>query len=107
MSFKIHFVTGVAASGTELTPVNLNKSSSKAAPDDSVVMAMQGNASTPIASLTSADVIDRVGIEAVGVRSVFELGDLVRLGQGDAIAIEAEEVATTIDTYGVIFGYYE
>lgn len=106
-NIKLHFVTGTAASGTELTPVNLNKASSKSAPDDSVVMAMEGNTTTPISGLTTAGTIDYLGITAANGHEEFRLGDRVRLGQNDAIALEGEDIATTTPIWGVMFGYYE
>jgi hypothetical protein len=104
---KLHFVTGVAASGTELTPLNLNKTSSRVAPDDSVVMAMEGLTSTPISGLTSAGVIDAVSIAIGSDFGTMHLDGRVRLGQGDAVAVEAEDIASTADVYGTIYGYYE
>jgi hypothetical protein len=104
---KLWFVTGTAAGGTELTPVNLNKGASRAAPDDATVMAMEGNASTPISGLSTAGLIDIVGIPGASDGREFHMVDALRLGQGDAIAIEAEDIATTIAVYGQITGFYE
>ena len=106
-TFKLHFVTGTAAGGTELTPVNLNKSSSKAAPDDSVVMAMEGgSAATGITGLTVDGLIDRADVTAGG-HEEFRLDDKLRLGQNDAVAIEVEGGDGGVVAFGVIFGYYE
>jgi hypothetical protein len=104
---KLHFVTGTAASGTELTPTNLNRGASRSAPDDSTVMAMEGNTTTPISGLTSASLIDIVGIPVASGHESLNIGDRVRLGQNDAIALEVEDVATTTPVYGTIYGFYE
>lgn len=105
-SFKIHKVTGTASAGTELTPENMNAASSRAAPDDAVVMAMSGTTTTPISGLTTAGVIRRVPVEA-SVETEIEFHDTFRLGHNNAVAVEAEEIATTAPVFGVIYGYYE
>jgi hypothetical protein len=107
VDIKLHFVTGTAASGTVLVPVNLNKASAKAAPTDAAVSCMEGNGTTPIANLTSAGVIDYIGISAAQGHVQLRLDDRVRLGQNDAIALEVEAASTPGAIYGVIFGYYE
>ena len=105
---KLNFVTGVAIEGAELTPVNMNKASSKAAPDDAVVMAMQGGTfATGIGGLTADGQIDFIAVELMG-HGEFHLNDRVRLGQNDAIGIEVDELdGTAGDVWGAIFGYYE
>ena len=109
MSFKLHFMDAVAATGgTEVVPTNLNAASAKSAPDDSVVMCMKGATSTPITGTASAALIARVGMPAIQEEAHFDIpGDVIRLGQNNAIGLEAEEVATTIDVDAVIIGYYE
>ena len=107
VDIKVHFVTGTASAGTELTPLNLNKSSSKAAPDDSVVMAMEGLTTTPIAGLTTAGVIAYTSIAVAQSRELIDLGDRVRLGQNDAIAVELEAASAPGFILGTIYGYYE
>jgi hypothetical protein len=104
---KLWFVTGTAASGTELTPVNQNKAASRSAPDDSTVMAMEGNGTTPISGLSTDGLIDIVSIDTAQGMAQFSVQDEIRLGQGDAIAIEMEDLGADADTYGVILGYYE
>jgi len=102
----LHYVSGTAAGGNELTPTNLNKSSSNAAPSDSTVSAMEGGAAaTGITGLTSISVIDRANVQANG-HEEFRLADRLRLGQNDAIAIEYD-VGTTGNFSGVVFGFYE
>jgi len=100
---KLHYVTGDAAGGTSVTPTNLNKSSG----NDAAATAMEGgSAASGITGLTSVSVIDFVGVPAAG-HEEMRLSDRLRLGQGDAIAIEVDEVASASDVFGVIFGYYE
>lgn len=106
-SAKVHIVTGTATGGTEVVPANMNAESSKAAPDDSVVMAMQGNASTPITGITTAGVIDNIALEADAKTYYLSFDDRVRLGQNDGIAVEAELMATTGLISAMIWGYYE
>ncbi len=83
MSFKMHFMDATAATGgTEVVPTNLNAASSKSAPDDAVVMCMQGSATTPITGAASAALIARVGMVAIQEESHFDIpGDVIRLGQ--------------------------
>ena len=104
---KLNYVTGTAAGGTELTPVNLNKASSRAAPDDSVVMAMEGGAAaTGVTGLTADGEIEFLFVGADG-HEEFHLSDRVRLGQNDAIGVEVDEIASTGDVFGTMFGFYE
>jgi len=95
--FKLWFVTGTAAGGTLLTPVNLNKTSANAAS----AISREG----PVTGLTTDGLIDFAYCSANG-HEEFRLADEVRLGQNDAIAIEYAE-GTTGDCSGVIFGFYE
>ena len=99
---KLHFVTGVAAGGTSLTPTNLNGSKSSSA----TATAMEGgSAATGITGLTSTALIDFAYVVATGHQE-FRLRDRLRLGQNDAIALEYNE-GTTGDFSGVFFGYFE
>lgn len=107
VDIKVHVGTGTPAAGTELTPVNMNQSSSRAAPDDSVVMAMEGNASTPITGMTSAGVVAYVSIGVVQSGQRIDLDDRVRLGQNDSIFLEVEAASTPGFVLGTIYGYYE
>lgn len=109
MSFKLHFMDSTAATGgTEVVPTNLNAASSKSAPDDSVVMCMKGATSTPITGAASAALVARVGMPAIQEEAHFDIpGDVIRLGQNNALGIEAEEIATTTDVDAVMIGYYE
>lgn len=98
---KLWFVTGTAAAGAPLTPTNTNKTS----PHDADANAREGAAASGISGLTTDGLIDFLFVLAGG-HEEFRLGDRVRLGQNDAIAIEYDE-GTTGDFAGTIFGYYE
>ena len=99
-SFKLHLVTGTAASGTTVSPACLNQASPKTAQ----ATAMEA-AGTAITGLTSSLVIDHAGCPA-NSHEEFRLTDRLRIGQDQAIAIEYEQ-GTTGRTWGVIFGFYE
>jgi len=105
---KLNYVTGTATGGNELTPVNMNRADGGgAAPDDSVVMAMEGgSAASGIGGLTADGTIDFASAGAAG-HEEFRLGDTLRLGLNDAIGIEVDEIASTGDVWGVMFGFYE
>lgn len=107
VDIKVHVGTGTPADGTELTPVNMNQSSSRAAPDDSAVMAMEGNTTTPITGMTSSGVVAYVSIGVAQTGQRIDLGDRVRLGQNDAIFLEVEAASTPGFVLGTIYGYYE
>jgi len=94
---KMHIVSGTAAGGTTLTPLNLNRSSGNAA----TATAMEG----AITGLTSTGLVDFAYVAAAG-HEEFRLEDRLRLGQNDAIAIEYDE-GTTGDVSGVMFGFFE
>jgi len=99
---KLWRVTGTAAGGTTVTPTNLNFTKSHLAE----ATAMEGaSAATGITGLTTVSIIDFVYVTATG-HEEFRLDDRLRLGQGDAIALEYDE-GTDGDVSGVIFGFYE
>ena len=106
---KLHAVTGTAATGsgvTAVTPVNMNRSSPNTAAASGVTTAVQGDTgATGIGTLTSVALIDFLYVTATG-HEEFRLDDRLRLGVGDAIALEYDE-GTTGDVAGVMFGYYE
>jgi hypothetical protein len=93
---KLVFVSGVA-SGSVLTPTNLNKGSS----NDSDSIVIEG----VVTGLTEISCIDFAGVQANG-HEQFRLNDVVRLGQNDAIAIKYDE-GTTGDLFGVVFMMFE
>jgi len=80
--WRIKFVTGTAAGGSALTPVNLNKASSNAA-----LAIVRGDGA--VTGLTDDGDISLV---RVGANSHDELtfSEALRLGQDDAIAVECE-----------------
>ena len=97
-SFKLHFVTGTVSGGSTLTPLNLNRTSANDA-----VATCSGNGA--LSGLTSIGEIDQLMVTAGG-HEEFRLGDRIRLGQNDAIALEYDRGSVTI-AEGVIFGFYE
>ena len=104
---KMHYVTGTAAGGTAVTPLNENRSSPNQAMGSGVVTAMEGaSAATGITGLTSVGVADFIGLPATG-HDEFRTGDRIRLGIGDAIAIQYFQGASGDDMWGTMFGYYE
>ena len=100
--FKLWFVTGVAGDGATITPTNLNKSSS----NDAAATALESAAGTSISNLTTDGIIDVASLSA-GAHEELRLGDRLRLGQNDAIAIEFENASGTEEGFGVCFFYYE
>ena len=99
----LHFVTGTAAGGNAVSMVNLNKNSNNDAP---ATGHEGGAAASGITGLTDAGRVDCLGVRAAG-HEEFRLADRVRLGQGDALAIQVVTVASASDTFGVIFGFFE
>mgnify|MGYP004455714351 CR=1 FL=1 len=96
---KLHRVTGTAAGGSELTPVNTSSTLSAAAD------VRQGEAGDAITGLTSSGLHDFAGVQANG-HEEFRLRDVIRLKQNEALAIEYDE-GTTGDFWGVAFMYFE
>jgi len=95
----LKFVTDVTpATGTVITPVNLNKASSKTA------SASARGGAAGVANLVDDGVIGilRVG---VGTTSEFHLGEALRLGQDDAIALEL--TTTAADGEITIFFHFD
>jgi len=99
---KLWFVTGTAAAGTLVSPTNLNRQSSNEAEGISQEGA---SAATGITGLTESELIDFLYCGGAG-HEEFRLHDRLRLGEGDAIAIEYDE-GTDGDVGGVIFAFYE
>ncbi len=102
VNYELNFVTGTAV-GTTATPTNLNKKSD----NDAAATAVTGN---NITGLTVDSEIDHVTVTANG-HEELRLGDRVRLGQNDAIAIKIEEsfgtIGVGVKSSGIIFGFYE
>lgn len=80
--WKVFFVTGIAAGGSVLTPVNMNKSSSSAA-------AANARGDDSITGLTTDGEIASFRTDANSHDEV-KFDDAVILGQNDAIAIEVD-----------------
>lgn len=104
MSVGLDFVTGTAAGGLAVDPVNLNKESNNDATGD-FMMGM--NAATGITGLTADGHIDMTYLQAYGT-SEFKIGNQIRLGQGDSIAVHiVSVVAVDAQLGGAFFFYYE
>lgn len=99
---KLHYVTGTAAAGNELTPVNMNSGSNNAA---DCLVREGGSAATGITGITSAGLLDFAYVVANG-HEEFRVQDRLRLGQNDALAIEYDE-GTGGDFSGVLFCFFE
>lgn len=96
--WKLHQVTGTAAGGSVVTPVNLNLSSGVAA-------SATARGTGAITGLTSSSVIDSVRTEATGAGE-FSVEEGLILGQDDAIAVEYD-TGTTGLCEATIVGFYE
>ncbi len=100
---KLWAVTGTVANGVTILPHNLNLSS----PHDADVLAIHDGGGTPISGLTTVGIeLDDLSITANG-HEQFRLGDRLRLGQNDAIALEMDTGTSTPLIFGVIFFYLE
>ncbi len=80
--WRVKFVTGTAAGGSVLTPVNLNKASSNAA-----AATCRGDGA--VTGLTDDGDITLVRIEA-NTHDEIKFNEALRLGQDDAVAVECE-----------------
>ena len=101
--FKLSRVTGTAAGGTVVTPTNMNSEANSTGAG--LAVCRQGASGDAITGLTVQGELDYVGVTAGGHQEM-RVGDEVRLGQGDAVALECSAGATG-DAWGAIFGYYE
>ena len=99
---KLSVVTGTAASGNEITPVNLNLGSSNAA---DCISREGGSAASGITGITESGLIDLAYVQANG-HEEFRIADRLRLVQNTAIAIEYDE-GTDGDCSGVMFFFFE
>ena len=104
---KFHVGTGTPAAGTIITPGNMNQASSKAAPTDAAVSAMEGTTTTPLTGLTSTAVVAYRSISTAQEGIHIEFHDVVRLGQNGTFFGELEAASTPGFVLGVIYGYYE
>jgi hypothetical protein len=99
---KLFRVTGTPSGGEVLTPTNTNGRSANVA----VCTSQQAADDTGIAGLTEGVPIDYVGVTAGG-HEEMRLQDTVRLGQDQAVAMEATAVASNCDFWGVCFIFFE
>ena len=102
---KIHRVTGIAAGGTVISPVNQN--TARGVSTESTCR--QSDSGDAITGLTSAGVIGFTSVPGDGTvigNREYHFDDRLRVAQGDAIAIEYDE-GTTGDFFGTLTGYFE
>ena len=100
---KLWSVTGTAGDGVAVIPKNLNLAS----PNDAAVTCLNDGGGTPISGLTVSGVaIDDIRMSADGHREL-RIGDRLRLGQNDAIAIEMDTGTSSPLVHGVAFFYFE
>lgn len=59
-----------------------------------------------ISGLTTDGLIDQASVQLNG-HEELRLGDRIRLGQNDAIALELNIGTVTPECFGVVFFYYE
>lgn len=97
--WKLWSVTGTAAGGNALTPSNMNLSSGKVA-----TATARGDDS--ITGLTTA--VELATVRSIANTSVnIPFDDTLILGQGDAIALEADTVSGTDVAECLMRGYYK
>ncbi len=99
--WKIHSVTGTAANGVAVTPINLNLSSGLTA--EATTIGDQGG--TAISGLTSEGVVAQFRHANQASFDVPFHGTLI-LGPGNAIAVEADDGSVTASEVLIRF-YYE
>ena len=104
---KLFFVTTDAADptgGAEITPRNTSQTARPVA--SAVATSWQGTSGSGITGITAdGAAIDQLNCTAAG-HEEFRLLDRIRLGPGDAVAMEYD-TGTTGLVFGVVFGYYE
>ena len=99
---KLWFVSGTPVDGTPSSATNLNRAS----PNAATGIALEGgSAATGITGLVKEAIIGVDYIKA-GSSNKFNLGDTLRLGQNDAIAIE-KVTGSDGDVSGSIVVYFE
>lgn len=106
VTMKLHIVTGTAGGGAvAATPVNLNRAGTS---NTATVTAstVANSDSSPISGLTSAHVLDHVGI-AANSHERFKVDDSIRLGQGQGLAVEANTSTAGTRVFGTLFFYFE
>jgi len=99
LRWEVLFVTGTAAGGSSLAPVNLNKTSSNPAQSNS-----RGNG--VITGLTEGDTVSFVR-SPVSTCIVESFDDTLILGQNDALAIKVSSAAGATDVEVTVRGFYE
>jgi hypothetical protein len=106
-AFKLSLVTGTATGGAVTTATNLNQGGvSRSA--TATILTTSDSGVTPMAGLTESKLFDFAGISSAYGHEEFRIGDQIRLGQDQAIAIELEYAAATdVRCFGVVFFYFE
>ncbi len=100
--FTFAMTDATATNGTAIVPTNLNRHSSNAAVGTFLHSA--GGTAITVTPGVNIEIFHCVA----NARLVIELGDRVRLGQNDAVVLQAtEDHATTSDSAGTVFFYYE
>lgn len=103
--FSFITVTGTAAGGAVVAPVNLNVAGvSKEA--SVTALATADSSSTPMSGLTQDKQIDHVQVVAGG-HEEFRFQDQIRIGQGQAVAIKMDAGTADSQAFGVIFFFFE
>ena len=105
--FKLSLVSGTATGGAVVSPTNLNQGGI-ARTSTSLSLTTADSGVTPMAGLTEDKLFDIAGISAAYGHEEFRIGDQIRLGQDQAVAIELDYAAATdVRCFGVIFFYFE
>lgn len=100
-TFILHKMDGVAGTGTDIVPINLNFASPNAASAN----AKKGTGGVGVGGAGTDGIIDVIQVGA-GDHGEFDVADTLRLGQNQAIAVEYDRGASSI-VEGVIYGFYE
>jgi len=104
--FRLITCTGTVTGGAVLTPVNLNQAGVARSATATCRAPTDSNAS-PLANLVEADLVDTLSISDAYGHEEFHFDDMLRLGEGQAIAVEADLVGTDADVLGSCFFYFE
>jgi len=106
-AFKFSRVTGTPVGGTTTTAQQTNQGGVSKIATATICTTTDSN-STPMTGLTESSVIDFAGISGAYGHEEMRLEDSVRLGQGQAVAIELEYAAASdVRAFGVVFFYFE
>jgi len=104
--FKLIRATGTVTGGDSATPFNLNSGGLIEPAAVTARTASDSNAS-PLANVTEDALIDLIGQDAAYGHEEFHLDDQLRIGPGQAIAVEFDIGSTDDDVFGRISFYFE